>query len=151
MFSNLHDVPTSDNWSPNKHIEAEIKNKLDKTRGQLASYEKENYIRHYIESLNHDPQWVRIIKNDINRLLVDHEYIELFVQIYMQWSKDNSYTSSNQKLTIECLPHLEKLDLSQFKVYIEFETMTRCYVCDDCQKSIFIRYAKFKEGITCRP
>ena len=39
VFSNLHDVPTSENWFPNKHIEAEIKKKLDKTRGQLASDE----------------------------------------------------------------------------------------------------------------
>ena len=65
----------------------------------------ENYLRHYVESLNHDPHWVRIIAIDIDKLLVDREYIELFMQIYMQWSKDNGYTSSNQKLIIECLPH----------------------------------------------
>ena len=64
----------------------------------------------------------------------------------MQWSKDNGYTSSNQKLIIECLPHFEKLALSQFKVYIEVETMTHCYVFDNFQKSIFIRYATVKEG-----
>ena len=64
----------------------------------------------------------------------------------MQWRIDNSYTSFNQKLIIECLPHFEKLALSQFKVYIEFEKITHCYVCDHCQKSIFIRSAKFKEG-----
>ena len=39
VFSNLHDVPTSENWFPNKYIEAEIKKKLEKTRGQLASDE----------------------------------------------------------------------------------------------------------------
>ena len=98
----------------------------------------ENEIRNYVESLNHDPQWVRRITNDINKLLVDREYIDFFMQIYMQWSKDNGYTSSNQKLIIECLPHFEKLALSQFKVYIEVETMTHCYVCDNCQNSIFI-------------
>ena len=81
----------------------------------------ENEIRHYVESLNHDPQWVRKISNDINKLLVDHEYIDFFMQIYMQWRKYNGYTSSNQKLIIECLPHFEKLALSQFKVYIEVE------------------------------
>ena len=83
VFSNLHDVPTSENWFPNKYIEAEIKKKLDKTRGQLASYEMENEIRHYVEYINHDPQWVRIITNDINKLLVDREYIDFFMQIYM--------------------------------------------------------------------
>ena len=83
MFRNLHDVPTSDNWFPNKYIEADIKKKLDKTRGQLASDEMENDIRHHVESLNNDPQWVRRITNDINKLLVNREYIDLFMLIYM--------------------------------------------------------------------
>ena len=65
----------------------------------------------------------------------------------MQWSSDNSYTSSNQDKIIECLPHFEKLTLSQFKVYIEVETMTHCYVCDNCQMSIFIQSANVKEGV----
>ena len=97
----------------------------------------ENEIGHYVEYLNQDRQWVRRIALDINKLLVDREYIDFFMQIYMQWIKDNGYISSNQKLIIECLPHFEKLALSQFKLYIEVETMTRCYVCDNCQKSIF--------------
>ena len=63
----------------------------------------------------------------------------------MQWSSDNSYTSSNQKLIIECLPKFGKLALSQFKVYIEVETMTHCYVCDNCQMRIFIQSANVKE------
>ena len=48
MFNNLHIDPTSENWFPNKYIEADIKNKLDKTRGKLASDEMENEIRHYV-------------------------------------------------------------------------------------------------------
>ena len=46
VFRNLHDVPTSENWYPSKYIEAEIKKKLDKTKGQLASDEMENEIGH---------------------------------------------------------------------------------------------------------
>ena len=88
MFRNLYDVPTSENWFPNKYIETEIKKKLDKTRGQIASDKTVNEIRHCVESLNHDPQWVRRITIDINKLLVEREYIEFFVQIYIQWSKD---------------------------------------------------------------
>ena len=71
------------------------------------------------------------------------------MQIYMQWSSDNSYTSSNQKLIIECLPHFEKLALSQFKVYIEVEKMTHCYECNNCQMSIFIQSSNVKEGFFC--
>ena len=72
----------------------------------------ENEIRHYIEYLNQDHQWVRRITNYVNMLLVDREYVDFFMQIYMQWSSDN---------IIECLPHFEKMALSQFKVYIEVE------------------------------
>ena len=56
VFRNLYVDPTSENWFPNKYIVAEIKKKLEKTREQLASYEMINKIRHYVESLNHDPQ-----------------------------------------------------------------------------------------------
>ena len=67
----------------------------------------------------------------------------------MQWVSDNNYTSSDQKLIIECLPHFEKLALSQFKVYIEVEKITHCFVCDNCQMSIFIQSNNVKEGFFC--
>ena len=69
-------------------------------------------ITYYIDCLKHDPSWVGRIKNDINKLLVNREYVDFFIQIYEQWSSDNS---------IKCLPHFEKMALSQFKVYIEAE------------------------------
>ena len=69
-------------------------------------------IRKYIDCLQHNPSWVGIIKNDINKLLVNREYIDFFIQIYEQWSSNNS---------VECLPHFEKMAFSQFKVYIEAE------------------------------
>ena len=93
MFSNLHDVPTSENWFSNKYIEAEIKKKLDKTRGQLASDEMENEIKHYVESLNHDPQWVRIITIDINKFLVDREYIDFFMNPKCKTMRGNGFTA----------------------------------------------------------
>ena len=119
MFRDLYVDPTSENWSPNKYIESEIKKKVDKTRGQHASDEMEYDIRQYIDSLKHDPFWVGRITNDINKILVNCEYIGFFMQMYMQWSSDN---------IIECLPHSEKMALSQFKVNIEVEKMTQCYV-----------------------
>ena len=69
-------------------------------------------IRQYIDYLKHNPFWVGRTTNDINKLLVNREYIDLFMQIYMQWSNANS---------VECLQHFEKMALSQFKVYIEVE------------------------------
>ena len=56
MFRNLYVDRTSKTWFPNEYIEAEIQKQLDKTRGQPANDEMENEIRHYIDSLNHDPK-----------------------------------------------------------------------------------------------
>ena len=97
-------------------------------------------IRHYIHCLQHDPSWVGIIKNDINKLLVKREYIDFFIKIYEQWSSDNS---------IKCLPHFEKMALSQFKVYIEAEKTTQFIVCNNCNMSIFIPYSNVKEEVFC--
>ena len=97
-------------------------------------------IRQYIDSLKQDPFWVGRIANDINKLLLNPEYIDSFIQIYIKWSSDNS---------IECLPNFEKIALSQFKVYIESEKMTQCFVCDNCNMSIFIQSSNVKEGVFC--
>ena len=106
----LDGISTSETWFPSKYIEDEIKKKVDKTREQLASDEMSYDIRQYIDSLKQDPSWVGRIKIDINKLLVNREYIDFFIQIYEQWSSDNS---------IECLPHFDEMALSHFKVYIE--------------------------------
>ena len=108
MFWDLDVDPTSETWFPNKYIEDEIKKKVDKKRVQLESDEMEFDIEQYIDSLKHDPFWLGIITNDINKLLFNREYIEFFIQIYIQWSSDNS---------IEFLPHFEKIALSRFNVF----------------------------------
>ena len=93
-------------------------------------------IRQYMDCIQHYPSWVGTIKNDINKLLVNRQYIDFFIQIYEQWSSDNS---------IKCLPHFEKMALSQFKVYIEAVKMTQCIVCNNCNMCIFIKYSNVKE------
>ena len=103
VFRDLDGISTSETWFPKKYIEDEIKKKVDKTIDQLASDEMAYDITQYIDFLKHDPSWVGRIKNDINKLLVNCEYIDFFIQIYEQWSNDNS---------IECLPHFEKMALS---------------------------------------
>ena len=50
---------------------------------------------------------------------------------------------------MKCLPHFEKMALSQFKVYIEVEKTTQCIVCNNCNMSIFIPYSNVKEGVFC--
>ena len=139
MYRYLDVNSTSETWFLNKYIRGEIKKKVDKTRDQLESDEMAYCIRQYIDSLKHDPSWVGLINNDINKLLVNREYIDFFIQIYIQWSSDNS---------IECLPHFEKMALSKFKVYIEAEKTTQCIVCNNCNMSIFIPYSNVKEGVS---
>ena len=50
------------------------------------------------------------------------------MQIYIQWSKDDGSTSSYQTFIIPRMPRFETLDFSQFRLYIEDQTMTQC-VC----------------------
>ena len=82
VFRDLDGISTSKTWFLNKYIEDKIKKKADKTREQLASDEMAYDIRQYIDCLKHDPSWVGRIKNDINELLVNREYIDFFIQIY---------------------------------------------------------------------
>ena len=107
----------------------------------------EKETKHYVEYLNHDPNWLKTITIEIDNFLINREYIYLFMQMYMQWSKDDGSTSSLQKLIIPILPRFDKLDLSQFSLYIETETTTQCFVCCNFQKTIIIRSAQGKEKV----
>ena len=60
------------------------------------------------------------------------------MQIYMQWRKDDGFPVSSQKLIIPCLPRFDKMDLSQFQLYIEAQTMTQCFVCCNFKNTILI-------------
>ena len=83
VFRYLDVNSTSETWFPNKYIEDEIKKKVDITRGQLASDEMAYGIRKYIYYLKHDNFWVGRITNDINNSLVNREYIDFFIQVYI--------------------------------------------------------------------
>ena len=88
----------------------------------------EKEIKQYVLSLNQDPNWLNTITIEIDKFLIDRVYIDFFMQMYMQWSKDNGSNSSFPKLIIPHLPRFEKLTLSNFQLYIETETMTQCFV-----------------------
>ena len=78
-FIDLYVNSTSETWFPNKYIDDEIKKEVYNERDQHASDEMAYDIRHYIHCLQHDPYWVGSIKNDINKLLVNREYIDFFI------------------------------------------------------------------------
>ena len=89
MFKDLDEVSPSDDWFPYEYIDAEVKKKIDKTKGKLADNEMEKETKHYVEYLNHDPNRSRKISIEIDKFLINCEYIEFFIHMYMQWSKDN--------------------------------------------------------------
>ena len=82
VFRDLDGISTPETFFPKKYIDDEIKKKVDKTRDQLASDEMAYDIIHYIHCLQYDHSWVGRINNDINKLLVNREYIDFFIQIY---------------------------------------------------------------------
>ena len=61
MFKGLHEVPPSYDWFPYEYIDAEVNKKSDKIKGQHVGNEMENETKHYVEYLNHDPNWLKRI------------------------------------------------------------------------------------------
>ena len=123
VFKYLNEFPPSDDWLSYEYIDADINIKLNKTKGQLTGYEMENETKHYVEYLNHDANRLNTITIEIDKFLFNYEYINLFVIMYIQWSKDSGSNSSSQTLIIPSLPCFDKLALSQFQVYIETKKM----------------------------
>ena len=78
----------------------------------------EKETKQYVESLNHDPNWLKTITIEIDEFLINCEYIKFFMKIYIQWRKDKGSTSSSKTLIIPRLPRFEQLYLSQFQLYI---------------------------------
>ena len=107
----------------------------------------EKETKHYVESINHDPNWLKTITVEIYKSLIDREYINFFMQMYMQWRKDDGSTSSSQTFIIPRLTHFEKLALSLFQLYIEAQTMTQCFVFHNCKKTILFWDAEGKEKV----
>ena len=70
MFKDLNEVPPSDDWFPYEYIDTEFKKKLDKTKGQLASDEMEKETKNYMEYLNHDTNWLKMITIEIDKFLI---------------------------------------------------------------------------------
>ena len=94
--------------------------------------------KHYVEYLNYNLKRLKKLSIEIDKLLINREYIDFIMQIYMQWIKDDGSTSSFRRLIIPRLPCFEKLYFSLFKVYIETEIMTHCFVCCNFQNTILI-------------
>ena len=83
-FKDLNDIPPLDYWFPYEYIDSEVKNKVEKTEGQLTGDEMENETKHYVEYLNHYTNWLNTITIEIDKFLIDSQYIDFFMQIYIQ-------------------------------------------------------------------
>ena len=69
----LNEVPTSDDWFQYKYIDSEVKKKVDKTKRQLAGYEMEKEIKHYVEYINPNKNWSKKIYIEIDEFLINCE------------------------------------------------------------------------------
>ena len=85
-----------------------------------------------------------MITIDIDKFLIDCEYINFFMQIHMQWSKDDGSTSPYQTLITNCLPCFEKLNIFTNPDIYWTETMSQCFVCNNFQKTVLIRSTEVK-------
>ena len=79
----LNEVSPSDYWFPYKYIDAEVNKKLDKTKGRLAGGEMEKETNNYVESLNHDPNWLKTITIEIDNFLINREHVNFFIQMHI--------------------------------------------------------------------
>ena len=61
MFKYLNEFPPSYNWLLYENIDAGVKKKLDRTKGQLTGNEMEKENKNYVEYLSHDPNWLKMI------------------------------------------------------------------------------------------
>ena len=64
----------------------------------------EKETKHYMEYINHDPNWLKKISIEIDKFMINREYIDFFMTFYIQWSKDDGSSSSLQTLIILRLP-----------------------------------------------
>ena len=61
VYKDLNKVSTSDDWFPYEYIDAEVNKKVDKTKVLNAGDEMKKETKHDVESLNHDPNWLKTI------------------------------------------------------------------------------------------
>ena len=84
MLKDLNEVPPSDDWFPYEYIDADVNKKLDKTKELLSGNEIEKETKHYVEYINYYPNWLETIIIEIDKCLIICEYINFFIQMYMQ-------------------------------------------------------------------
>ena len=84
VYKYLNEVSPSDYWFSYEYIDAEVNKNLGETKGRLAGYEMKKEIKSYVDSINHDPNWLKKIIIEIDKLLINPEYINFFTQVYMQ-------------------------------------------------------------------
>ena len=78
MFKDLNEVTSSDDWFPYEFIDDKVNIKFNETKGWLAGDEMKKDTKNYVESVNHDPNWLDTIN----------------IKLISSWSIVNTLTSS---------------------------------------------------------
>ena len=92
VLKDLNKITSTYDWFPYEYINAEVNNKLDKTKGRLVGDEMEKESIDYVEYLIQDSNWLNMITIEVDKFLVDSEYINFFMQMYTKCIKDDGST-----------------------------------------------------------
>ena len=69
LLKDLNEVTPSYDWFPYEYIHVKVHKKFDKTKGRRAGDEIEKDTKHYVESLNHNTNWLKTITIEIDKFL----------------------------------------------------------------------------------
>ena len=71
MFKDLNEVLLSDYLFLYEYFDAEVNNKVNKTKGQLTGNEMEEETKHYMGYLKYDNNLLKTITIKIDKFLID--------------------------------------------------------------------------------
>ena len=75
------------------------------------------------------------VESEVDQFLIKREYLKLFLDLYQEWSGDNSDTTISQDRNQNKLPRFEKLLFQQFRFYYDSDMNHACYVCKNCRET----------------
>ena len=76
-------------WFPYKYVDGDVNKELDKTKIIIAGNKLKKQTKYYVEYLNRDPNWLKIITIEIDQFLIYRYYINFFTKINIEWINDD--------------------------------------------------------------
>ena len=144
LYNALDTESREKNWFSMEYVRARVVARVTETKQSLQVPNRKKNIQKYIKVLSHNSKWLSSVCEDINRLLMERDYIKFFIDMYMQWVGDDGSLSVSHKLDIQRLPRFESFAFSQFQVYLDSENSKQHFHCRNCKRVYFIQYTDSK-------